>query len=203
MIYCSKGNDTMTGIILSGGKSTRMGGENKAFLSINGEFVIDRVLKIFKDFFDEIIIVTNSPLEYLDYDIQIVTDIIKGKASLGGVYTGLFYASSEHCFVSACDMPFLDKRFIEYMISRIEGHNIIVPHASDGLQPLHAIYSKKCIPLMKRLIDRDELKIRILYKKMNTLTLPADTIKSFDPDERMFFNINSQEDLKRIVTMKK
>lgn len=193
----------MTGIILSGGKSTRMGGENKAFLSINGEFVIDRVLKIFKKLFDEIIVVTNSPLEYLDYDVHIVTDIIKGKAALGGIYTGLFYASSEHCFVSACDMPFMDQRFIEYMIGKIEGHDIIVPHASDGLQPLHAIYSKKCIPLIKKLIDRDELKIRILYKKMNTLTLPADTITSFDPDERMFLNINSAEDLKHIVAIKK
>jgi molybdopterin-guanine dinucleotide biosynthesis protein A len=193
----------MTGIILSGGKSTRMGGENKAFLSINGEFVIDRVLRIFKELFDETIVVTNSPLEYLDYDVHIVTDIIKGKAALGGIYTGLFYASSEHCFVTACDMPFLDKRFIEYMIGRIEGHDIIVPHASDGLQPLHAIYSKKCITLMKKLIDRDDLKIRILYKKMNTLTLPTDTITTFDPDERMFLNINSQEDLNHILAIKK
>jgi len=192
----------MTGIILSGGKSTRMGGENKAFLSINGEVVLDRVLKIFKELFDETIVVTNAPLEYLDYDVHIVTDIIKGKAALGGIYTGLFYASSEHCFVSACDMPFLDKRFIEYMISRIAGHDIIVPHASDGLQPLHAIYSKKCIPLMKKLIDRNELKIRILYKKMNTLTLSTDTITSFDPDERMFLNINSEEDLKHILAIK-
>jgi molybdopterin-guanine dinucleotide biosynthesis protein A len=191
----------MTGIILSGGKSIRMGGENKAFLSINGEFVIDRVLKIFKELFDETIIVTNSPLDYLDYDVRIVTDIIKGKAALGGIYTGLFYASSEHCFVSACDMPFLDKRFIEYMISSIKGYDIIVPHASDGLQPLHSIYSKKCIPLMKKLIDRDDLKIRILYKKMNTLTLPTDTIRSFDQNERMFLNINSHEDFKRILTM--
>jgi molybdopterin-guanine dinucleotide biosynthesis protein A len=193
----------MTGIILSGGKSTRMGGKNKAFLSLNGEVVIERVLKLFKELFDETIVVTNSPLEYLDYDVHIVTDIIKGKAALGGIYTGLFYASSEHCFVSACDMPFLDKRFIEYMISRIKGHDIIVPQASDGFQPLHAIYSKKCIPLMKKLIDRDELKIRILYKKMNTLTLSTDTITSFDPDERMFLNINSEEDLKHILAIKK
>jgi molybdopterin-guanine dinucleotide biosynthesis protein A len=193
----------MTGIILSGGKSTRMGGENKAFLSINGEVVIERVLKLFKELFDETIIVTNSPLEYLDYDVHIVTDIIKGKAALGGIYTGLFYASSEYCFVSACDMPFLDKRFVEYMISRIEGHDIIVPHATDGLQPLHAIYSKKCIPLMKKLIDRDELKIRILYKKMNTLILSTDIITSFDPDEQTFLNINSEEDLKHILAIKK
>jgi molybdopterin-guanine dinucleotide biosynthesis protein A len=193
----------MTGIILSGGKSSRMGGKNKAFLSLNGEVVIERVLKLFKELFDETIVVTNSPLEYLDYDVHIVTDIIKGKAALGGIYTGLFYASSEHCFVSACDMPFLDKRFIEYMISKIKGHDIIVPQASDGFQPLHAIYSKKCIPLMKKLIDRDELKIRILYKKMNTLTLSTDTITSFDPDERMFLNINSEEDLKHILAIKK
>jgi len=73
----------MTGIILSGGKNIRMGGENKAFAEVGGEPIIDRTIRIFKEVFAEIILVTNSPLEYLDYDVQIVTDIIKGKAALG------------------------------------------------------------------------------------------------------------------------
>lgn len=177
-----------------------MGGENKAFIRIDGQSIIDRTLEIFKELFDEIILVTNSPLEYLDYDIRIVTDIIKGKAALGGIYSGLFYAAHEYCFVAACDMPFLNKGFIEYMIDRSEKYDIIVPHPSDGLQPLHAIYSKKCIPFIRDLIDSDNLRIRALYKRFKTLTIPAEVIAEFDPRERMFLNINSQEDLDQITS---
>ena len=185
----------MTGIILSGGKNTRMGGENKAFVSIDGEFIIDRTINLFREMFDEIIIVTNSPLEYIDYDVQIATDIIKNKAALGGIYTGLIHASSDHCFVVACDMPFLDGRFIEYMIGRIERYDIMVPETKEGFQPLHSIYSKKCIPFIKKLIDSDRLKIRPLFKQVRTLIIPPETITTFNSTERMFLNINSQEDL--------
>jgi len=189
----------MTGIILSGGKNTRMGGRNKAFIRIDGEFIIDRTIGLFRALFDEIILVTNSPMEYIDYDVQIVTDIIKNKAALGGIYTGLFYASSNHCFVAACDMPFLNRRFIEYMIGRIDAYDIVVPRTPDGFQPLHAVYSKRCIPFIKKLIDSDRLTIRPVYKHCKTLTLPPDVITGFNSNERMFLNINSQEDLDNIT----
>ncbi|MBN2688323.1 MAG: molybdenum cofactor guanylyltransferase [Deltaproteobacteria bacterium] len=188
----------MTGIILSGGKNLRMGGKNKAFVSVDGAFIIDRVVNLFQDVFDEIIVSTNTPLDYIDYDVHIVTDIVKNKAAIGGIYTGLLYASSDHCFVAACDMPFLDRRFIEHMIARIGTYDIVVPESSSGLQPLHAIYSKKCLPYMKKLIDGDRLKIRPLFKHFKTLTIPSEVIKTFDPDERMFLNINSPEDLDKV-----
>ena len=175
-----------------------MGGKNKAFVQIRGESIIERTVRIFNDLFDETILVTNAPLEYLEYDVTIVTDIIKNKAALGGIFTGLFHASSDLCFVAACDMPFLDKGFIEYMIHSVAGYDIIVPHPADGFQPLHAIYSRKCISFMRKLIDRDELRIRALYRKFKTLYIPAAAITPFDPEGRMFLNINSKKDLEKI-----
>jgi molybdopterin-guanine dinucleotide biosynthesis protein A len=184
----------MTGIILTGGKNTRMG-ENKAFIEINGTKIIERTLEIFKRVFDEIILVTNSPLDYLDYDVRIVTDLIRGKSALGGIYTGLFYASCEHAFFAACDMPFLQRDFIEYMAGKIDSNDIVVPNPPDGFQPLHAIYSKRCLPHIRNLIDKDKLKIRGFYKKSKTLLITADEIEKFDPEGRMFLNVNSREDL--------
>ncbi|MBW2674523.1 MAG: NTP transferase domain-containing protein, partial [Deltaproteobacteria bacterium] len=64
----------MTGIILSGGKNARMG-ENKAFIRVDGERIIDRTIRIFRELFDEIVLVTNEPLAYLEFDLKIVTDI--------------------------------------------------------------------------------------------------------------------------------
>jgi molybdopterin-guanine dinucleotide biosynthesis protein A len=189
----------MTGIILSGGKSTRMG-TNKSLLQVGGERLIDRTIRTFRNIFQEMILVTNSPLDYLDQDCTIVTDIIKSKGALGGIYTGLFYASYDHAFVAACDMPFLNNAFIEYMIERCSGFDIVVPEPCDGLQPLHAIYSRRCLPSIKRIIDRDQLKITGFYKGFKTLTIPEDVINRFDSKGKMFFNVNSQKDLEQILS---
>jgi molybdenum cofactor guanylyltransferase len=187
----------MTGVILSGGKNTRMG-TNKAFLEIDGERLIDRTTRIFKDIFQEVILSTNSPLDYLDHDCAIVTDIMKNKGSLGGIYSGLFFASHDHAFVSACDMPFLNRDFIEYMIERADNYDIVVPKLTDGLQPLHAIYSKRCLPAIKRVINQDKLKITGFYKGLKALEIPGDVIKSFDPEVKMFINVNTRSDLEQI-----
>lgn len=187
----------MTGIILTGGKNTRMG-KNKAFIEVGGQKIIESTLAIFRDIFDEIILVTNEPLEYLQYDARIVTDLIRGKSALGGIYTGLFYASYENAFVAACDMPFLRRDFITYMAERIDSNDIVVPHPNDGFQPLHAIYSKRCLPHIKALLEKNKLKIRGFYKKSRTRIIAADEIEKFDPEGRMFLNVNSRQDLASI-----
>ncbi|MCX5836379.1 MAG: molybdenum cofactor guanylyltransferase [Deltaproteobacteria bacterium] len=190
----------MTGIILSGGKSSRMGA-NKAFLHVGGERLIDRTVRIFKEIFPEVILVTNSPLDYLDQDCTIATDIIKGKGPLGGLYTGLFHASHERIFMAACDMPFLNRAFIKYMMDHCADFDIVVPELPDGLQPLHAIYSRRCLPAIKRLIDKDQLKITGFYKGLKKLTIPEDVTKRFDPKGMMFINVNTEEDLERISSL--
>ncbi len=184
----------MTGIILSGGRNARMG-ENKAFIRINGERSIDRTIRIFRELFDEIVLVTNDPPAYLEFDLKIVTDIVKGKAALGGIYTGLFHSSCEQAFVCPCDMPFLNGDFIRYMTERAKGYDVVVPAPPDGLQPLHAIYSRKCMHPMKKLMDIDRLKITGFYRNVRVLEIPADMIATFDPENRMFFNVNSPDDL--------
>lgn len=188
----------MTGIILSGGKSSRMG-ENKAFVDIGGERLLDRTIDLFMGLFDEIILVTNEPLAYLDLDLTIVTDIIPGKGALGGIYSGLFFARSERAFVAPCDMPFLNRSFIEWMLSKAHDCDVLVPAPADGLQPLHAVYSRRCLPAIKKLIDDDRLQVRLLYKRCRTVEITEDVLKTFDPRGLMFQNVNSPEDLDRAM----
>jgi molybdopterin-guanine dinucleotide biosynthesis protein A len=184
----------MTGIILSGGKNARMG-VNKAFIRVGGERIIDRTIRIFRELFEEIVLVTNEPLGYLEFDLKIVTDIIKEKGALGGLYTGLFHSSCEHAFVCPCDMPFLSIDFIRYMQERAKGYDVVVPVQPEGFQPLHAIYSRRCMPAIKKCIDEDRLKVTGFYKKARVLEIPPEVIASFDPEGRIFFNINSPDDL--------
>jgi len=188
----------ITGIILAGGKNSRMGA-NKAFLKIDGVRLIEKTLDVYRRIFNEIIIVTNDPLSYMEFaDAAIVTDIYKGKGPLGGIYTGLFYAKNDYAFVSACDMPFLSMDFILYMIEQKGKHDVIVPELSEGFQALHAIYSRNCLSAIKRMIDADELKIIEFYKKVRVLNIPEEKIKPFEKNGRFFININTPEDFKNI-----
>ena len=187
----------MTGVILSGGKNMRMG-ENKAFLRIEGERMIDRTVRLFRAVFQQVIIVTASPLDYLDQQATIVTDILPEKGALGGLYTGLFFALDEQVFVVACDMPFLNRAFLEYMIGQTAGYDIIVPAPPDGLQPLHAVYSRRSLPVIRSLLDRNRLQIKELYPSQKLLKIPVEVLRSFDPGGRMFLNVNTPEDLRNI-----
>ena len=188
----------ITGIILAGGKNSRMG-VDKAFLEIDGMRIIDKTIAIYRELFSEIIIVTNDPLAYLEFaDAAVVTDIYKAKGPLGGIYTGLFYSKNNYAFVSACDMPFLNKDFIGHLISQTGKYDVIVPELTNGFQPLQAIYSRQCLPAIKRLLLLDKLKITGFYRDMRVLTIPENQIRPFDADNRLFQNLNTPEDMAKV-----
>ncbi len=185
----------VTGIVLAGGKNSRMG-VNKAFLEINGTRLIDNILGIYRRVFAEILIVTNDPLSYLEFDdASVVTDIYKGKGPLGGIYTGLFYAKFPYAFACPCDMPYLKEDFIASLIGRIGRHDVIVPETRDGYQPLHAVYSRACLPSIKRLLLADKLKITGFYRDMRVLAVGEEHILPFNSDGLLFRNLNTPQDV--------
>jgi molybdopterin-guanine dinucleotide biosynthesis protein A len=187
----------ITGIILAGGKNLRMG-KNKAFLEVDGERIIDRTKNLFLELFDEVLLVTNSFLDYLDLNLRMVADLHPGKGALGGIYTGLFHASHSHAFVAACDMPFLNKGLIRHLMDLSPGCDIAIPKTEDGWQPLHAIYSKKCLPFMEDLIREDNLKIIDFFHRVKKREVPTEEILPFDPRLASFLNVNTPEELARI-----
>jgi molybdopterin-guanine dinucleotide biosynthesis protein A len=187
----------ITGIILAGGKNLRMG-QNKAFLEVGGERIIDRTRNLFLELFDEVLLVTNSLPDYLDLNLRMVADLYAGKGALGGIYAGLFHASCSHAFVAACDMPFLNKDLIRHLIGLCPGYDIVIPKTQDGLQPLHAIYSQKCLPFMEDLIQKDDLKIIDFFHRVKKREVSTEEILPFDPDLASFLNVNTPEELARI-----
>lgn len=186
----------ITGIILAGGKNLRMGA-NKAFLEINGQRIIDRTRRLFQELFAEVILVTNSPFAYLDLNLRMVADLLPERGALGGIFTGLFYSSFSHAFVAACDMPFLNKELISYLISLAGKYDIVIPKTEDGLQPLHAIYSQKCLPHMENLLRQGNLKIIDFFHLVKMREVLTNELITFDPLQKSFFNVNTPEDLAR------
>jgi molybdopterin-guanine dinucleotide biosynthesis protein A len=184
-----------SGVILAGGLGTRYSGINKAFLDMGGRRIIDILYGIFASLFHEIIIVTNNPTEYLDFDAKIVTDIFPVRSSLTGIHTGLFYAAHPFIFVTACDSPFIRKELVELVLSRIEPHiSVVIPETSSGMEPLFAAYSKNCLPVMEQHIRKDRLKIQRMFNRLKVKKIAESALRSKDPELVSFFNINTPED---------
>jgi len=188
-----KRND-LTGIILSGGKSARMG-KNKAFIEIEGTPIVDRIHGLFKNLFKEIIIVTNQKELFTNVDAKIYIDIFPNRGVLGGLYTGLFFSSFEHSFCVACDMPFLKRSVIEFLISKRSNFDVVVPMTKDGLEPLHAIYSKRCLEPIRRLLEQGRSKVIDLYAMVKVKTIEEHEFFGMDPKKESFINVNTPEDL--------
>ncbi|MDM8543963.1 molybdenum cofactor guanylyltransferase [Desulfococcaceae bacterium HSG7] len=191
-----------TGVILAGGLNTRFDGLPKALITVDGETILTRIYNVFEKLFDEIILVTNEPLLYLDWDVRIVSDLFPIRSSLTGIHTGLFYADRPYVFFAACDTPFLKKELVETVIHAMRpGFDVAMPATSAGFEPLCAVYSKQCIEAAARNIKRDKLKIQRVFRKSRILTISEKVLRDQDAHLDSFFNVNTPADLVRAETM--
>lgn len=191
-----------TGVILAGGLNTRFSGKEKALVRVGGKRIIDYIYTVFTSLFDEIILVTNNPLGYIEWDLNIVTDLFPIRSSLTGIHAGLFHASNPYAFCAACDTPFLKKELIETLLDRIEpGVDAIIPEISVGLEPLCAVYSRNCLERIEQHLSQNKLKILQVFKKGRMKKISENLLREKDPDLLSFFNINTPEDLERAEAM--
>lgn len=187
----------MAAIILAGGSSIRMG-ENKAFLQIDGIPIITRICNLLRNLFEEIIIVTNQKDLFEGYHSKIYSDLIPDKGALGGLYTGIFFSTFQYSFCVACDMPFLNGNLIQFLIRNLKDEDAIVPRTADGLQPLHALYSKKCLGPMKDVIEQGKHRITDFYGLVRVKIVDEGDFLHLDPYRESFVNINTREELRLI-----
>ena len=185
-----------TGILLAGGESKRFNGTEKSNLMIGQSRIIDRLMAVFQALFTNIIIVSNQPRTFLEWDALIVTDIYKIRSSLTGIHTGLFYTQTEHAFIAACDAPFLNIDLVTMLCGYIDHQtDVIIPKTKLGYEPLCAIYSPRILPPVQNALDRHQLKISRLFRKLAVKEIPESVIRKIDPDLISFYNINTPKDL--------
>lgn len=187
----------ITGVILVGGKSRRMG-TDKAFITIAGRPLFEIVLEIFSKAFPRIILVGDRPERFASYNLPMLPDIFPG-SSLGGLYTGLFHAPTPHVFVSSCDLPFPNLDILRYLCSLKEGYDAVVPMTSHGYEPLFALYSKSCLAPIKTLLESGECCAFAYYPQLNIRYVTADELKRFDAGGTAFLNLNTPEELAKII----
>ena len=185
-------------IVLAGGKGLRLG-HNKALIEIDGENLLQRIISRLSFLSSDIILVvagSQQPLDIAGYPkLKIVTDIYPGKGPLVGIYSGLLSSDSAYNLVVACDMPFLNKHLIGYMLDVSAGFDITIPRLGNMVEPLHAVYSKNCLKAIEKLLVEDNLKIDSLLKMVKVRYVEVGEIDSFDPEHLSFFNVNTKADL--------
>ena len=186
-----------TGILLAGGESKRFNGAEKSNLNVGNQRIIERLMAVFKTVFTDIIIVSNKPHTFLEWDALIVTDIYNMRSSLTGIHTGLFYSQSEHVFITACDTPFLNIDLVRKLLGYIDHHtDVIIPKTKLGYEPLCAVYSQRMLQPVQNALDRHKMKISRLFNRLAVKEIPESVLRNIDPDLISFYNINTPDDLK-------
>jgi molybdopterin-guanine dinucleotide biosynthesis protein A len=190
-----------SGIILAGGKGSRIN-RNKALITLpDGKPLIQRSIGVLKEIFAEILIVANQKETYAAFGVRVVEDLIKGKGPLGGILTGLTYSASHLNFVTGCDMPFPQPALIELLLENCGDYDVVIPQAGGEVEPLFALYSKSCVPVITDHIRKHDLKVRSVLAELRVRKISEEEIESVDPERLSFFNVNTDEDLVTAQTM--
>jgi molybdopterin-guanine dinucleotide biosynthesis protein A len=178
-------------IILSGGKSSRMG-TNKALLKINEKTNIERIRDTLKCHFEEMVLVTNDPEIYGFLDVKITQDHYPGMGPLAGLHAGLLASDFDINLLVACDMPFVSAKLAEELVSKMEHYDAVIPVINGIQHPLFSVFKKSSAQAAAACIEQGNLRMKQLLKQLNVLYLSEKELSSFNQMEleRVFFNMN-------------
>jgi molybdopterin-guanine dinucleotide biosynthesis protein A len=183
---------TLTGVILAGGRSRRMG-RDKAFLPVGSRTLVEVIGERLREVCGErLLLVTNAPADYRHLGIRTVSDALPSGQSLVGIYTGILHARGP-VFVCGCDMPFLNPALIRHLRSRLEDADVVMPRHGGDYEPLHAVYTRACLEPIRRCIERQGRSTDFL-PEVRPLVVDEDELRRFDPDLRSFTNVNTPEE---------
>ena len=207
----------LSGIILSGGQSRRMG-QDKAFLELGGRRLLDHVAEALGQVCDDLVVVANDVERYRGPGWRVAPDAFPGAGSLGGLYTGLQAARHPYVVTVACDMPFLNVALLRYLAEAAQGWDAAIPRAHiegmtgrgsrrDGsptakdvdLQPLHAVYHRRVARPIRDRIAAGDLRMIGFLPAIRARYVSAEEVQRLDPQGLSFFNANTPEEWQAVV----
>lgn len=185
----------VTGYILAGGKSSRMG-TDKGLMNLGGKTLVQYVIDALKPVADKVVIVSNNA-EYEKFGFEVIEDEIKGIGPAGGIYTALNHSTSEKNFIISCDMPFVTSDSINFVVVNAHDSEITLPIHNQNLEPLFGVYSKVCLQRWKTLIESGNIKLHDLVEHFRLNKLKVDYKKLFD--DKIFMNVNDKHDFMNVI----
>jgi molybdopterin-guanine dinucleotide biosynthesis protein A len=188
------------GIILSGGLNTRMEGRNKAFLTIDGQTFLDRIVATLSACCGDMLLVTREPERYAghaDRGLRVVTDILSARSALTGIHAGLVHMQADYGLCVGCDTPLIKKGVLRMLMAATDPDtDIVVPASGPYFQPLCAVYAKHCAPVIEAQLRSGDFKIAHLFARMRVRKIPYTQFRIVDERLVSFFNVNSEDDLR-------
>jgi len=185
----------ITGIVLSGGKSSRMGKE-KGLCILNNKPLVEYSVEILKQVCDKILISTNFDL-YNYLQLPVIKDEIKGIGPIGGLYSCLKKSETADNFVLSCDMPLISVDLINYIIKNKNNYQVVIPVFGEYSEPLCAYFRKDAEIILKKSIEDKDYKIQNSIKKLEFKFIKIDSTLEFY-HQKLFANVNTQDDLMEI-----
>jgi molybdopterin-guanine dinucleotide biosynthesis protein A len=182
--------EDITGIVLSGGRSSRMGSD-KAMIEFEGKKLIEHSLAVMRKVAATIIISANSE-QYADFGEKVVSDNYNGIGPLAGLEACLRISNTRVNLLAPCDTPLLNVDFLNTILENIDDYDAVVPISANGkIEPLTGYYSRDILPIVVQQIERGDFKVQNLLKRIRTNFLPFE-------NRRILKNINTPDDLRNI-----
>jgi molybdopterin-guanine dinucleotide biosynthesis protein A len=189
----------VAGVILCGGKSSRMG-RPKAWLPVGDEVMLQRVVRVIGGVLNPVIVVAapGQDVPPLPEGVRVVRDEVEGKGPLGGLAAGLkaVQGSADAAYLSACDVPFLTEAFVERVVSLLGVIGVAVPRADGYFHPLAAAYRVSVLPVVLELLAADRLRPAYLFDAVPTRVIEPHEL----PDLESLKNLNTPEDYAAAVS---
>lgn len=192
-------NSDITGVILVGGKSRRMG-RDKAFLEIDGKTMFEKIFEAFSENFSRIMLVGDRAERFQGYNVPKCADLFPGSA-LGGLYTGLYYAETDHIFVASCDLPYPSSRVISHLCPLVVGCDAVVPKLAHGYEPLFAAYGRTCLTPIRNMLEERNFCVYDLYPQINIKDVSEEELASVIESPHAFINLNTPEEYEALTGM--
>lgn len=184
--------EQISGFVLAGGKSRRMG-QDKGLIELRGQKMVEYATQALEGICSRISIISNqADYERLPYNIY--PDLVQDKGPLAGICTALTQSRTNINIILSCDSPNVSTELLSYLIDQLEDYEAVVPYFEGRIYPLTAVYTKSCLDTFKESLDEDELKVKAIIKKLNTKRIDIHEGMSFY-HEQLMSNINTLEEL--------
>ncbi len=186
-------------VILAGGQSRRLG-QDKSLLLIDGQPLLARIVETMRAVSEDLVVVTNDPERYAPYGlpVRMVPDVRPGVGALMGLYSGLQAVRGVFGLVVGCDMPFLSLPLLRHLVSLASSADVVIPRMDGKVEPLHAVYSRACLPPMSRSLEQGHRQIISFFDEVRVRYVEKPEIDRFDPEHLSFLNINTPQDWERV-----
>ncbi|MBC7236672.1 MAG: molybdenum cofactor guanylyltransferase, partial [Chloroflexi bacterium] len=191
----------VSGVILAGGRGERLGGQDKAAVILAGRMLLEHVCERIAPLMDEMVLVlrpgqTPAALSQPPgCGVRVTHDLPGYSGVLAAMAAGLEAIENEWAFLVACDMPFVQLPLVRYMLAIRERWDIVVPRQEVGLEPLHALYHRRCLPALYEALRQNRRRVIHFYEGLRVRYIEPAEIARYDPQGLSIFNINTPEDL--------